>query len=327
MKTIKLKFVGFWDGYDPKDSILFKLLSNEYDFVICDDPDYVICSCFGEPYSYLKYPQVRIMVCGENYTPDFNFIDYAIGRYPIHFLNRYFYEPGCLRPYPDCMKLENFPKVDKLFLKEKTEFCSFVASHESEHNIRGDFFKKLCNYKKVSSVGSYLNNTGIYVSRNDGSKLGFNKKCKFALCFESTKSEGFITEKMNEAFLARAIPIYYGSSTCTNIYNPKAFINVSDFETFEDAINYIKQVDQDDDLFLSMVNEPVFNKANYLTNLVEEEIAFLRNIFDQPMETAYRRSRVYWPKDHEKRILLWKTKKDNSSFIKKLKRFVRNKNQ
>ena len=40
---------------------------------------------------------------------------------------------------------------------------------------------------------------GETVNWLDGSKFRFQKKCKFSLCFESVKHEGFISEKIVEA--------------------------------------------------------------------------------------------------------------------------------
>ena len=61
-KTVKIKFVGFnWPGFTPEENIVYRILEKYYDVVIMDDPDYIICSIFGEEYEYCKYPQVRSM--------------------------------------------------------------------------------------------------------------------------------------------------------------------------------------------------------------------------------------------------------------------------
>lgn len=320
MKSVKIKFVGFWKGFSPENSIIYKIISKYYKPIICDDPDYIICSCFDEKYEYLKYPQIRIMVCGENYIPDFNFIDYAICRYPIDFLDRCFYEPGCLRPFPECFNLEKNIQLNLKDLQKKDNFCNFICSHESEHNIRGDFFKKLCEYKKVDSVGPYLNNCPeITVNRFDGTKRAFQQKSKFTLCFESTKSEGFFTEKLTDAFLSNTIPIYYGSSTVKTVFNKNAFIDISDFSSFEDAINKIIEIDQNDQLYLKMINENKLIDKNYISEKFEQECEFIKHIFDQSISGAYRRSRVYAPFDHEKYILNLKSNHKHHKFnIKKL---------
>ena len=302
-KQIKIKFVCFWKGFKYEDSVFYKILLEYFNPIVCDDPDYIICGCFEPFYDYLKYPQVRIMLCGENYIPDLNFIDYAICRYPINLLDRFFYEPGCLRPFPKCLELDNRRKFTKEDLDKKTNFCNFICSHESEYSIRGDFFKELCKYKKVDSVGKYLNNSNINVNRIDGTKQNFQKKCKFTLCFESTKNEGFFTEKLTDAFLSGTIPIYYGSSTAKEIFNPKAYIDISDFKNFEEAIQKIIEIDNNDDLYLQMLNEPILNKNVSIKQMYKNECEFVKHIFSQNPNDAYRRSRVYTPKDYESYIL------------------------
>ena len=312
MKTIKIKFMGFYKTFTNFESLeIYKILSKHYDVKICEDADYIICSCFGEPYEFCKYPQVRIMLTEENFIPDFNLVDYGICPYPISFMDRCFYYPTFIGPVckPECdnaKKLENKPRYyDSDFLHNKQYFANFISGHESEHNIRGDFFKKLCEYKRVESAGIYLNNmpNNERVKLGDDSKIEFQRKCKFSLCFESTKHEGFITEKITEAFYADTIPVYYGSDSVTEIFNPKAFINCNDFETMEEAIEYIKKVDNDDDLYLEMMNQPIFRNKEFVGQVLEKYELFLKNIFDQPIEKAYRRSQVYSPKRYEDYII------------------------
>lgn len=127
---------------------------------ISDDPDYVVCDFSGDnPYSYCGTPQVRIMYSSENLIPDFTLIDYAICPYPIEFLDRNFQLPVCVWPRNHWQALATKDRnYDREFLKKKEYFDNFISSHESEYNIRGDFFKKLCQYKRVESPGSYLNN-------------------------------------------------------------------------------------------------------------------------------------------------------------------------
>lgn len=298
MKTIKVKFIGFWESFDPNEYQFFQAMKKNYDVQICDDADYLICSIWGVKYDYCKYPQVRILFSGENYMPDFNLVDYAISPYPISFLDRHFYLPNCIDKYHRCEALEKrINNYSTEILKNKEYFANFIASHESENNIRGDFFKKLCEYKRVESPGSYLNNMsdGQVVDFTNNSKTDFQRKCKFTLCFESTKHEGFITEKITDAFFAETIPVYFGSDTAKDIFNPKAFIHVPDYASMDDAIARIIELDQNDDEYIAMLNEPIFQPDFSPEAVLAEQELFIRNIFDQPLEKAYRRSRVYWP--------------------------------
>lgn len=301
MKTVKIKFVGFWDGFNPETNILYQILKKHYNVVITDDADYVICSVFDTPYEYCNYPQVRIMYSGENYIPDFNVVDYALCPYPVEFLDRCCYRPVFVWNFDQIRYLQNRKPDISSLSEEKIYFANFIASHESEFNIRGDFFKKLSEYKRVESPGRYLNNMNdsTVVSFLDSSKTDFQRKCKFTLCFESTKHEGFITEKITDAFFSDTIPVYYGSSTVTDIFNPKAFINCSDYSSFDEAIEKIIELDRDDEKYLEMLSQPVFVDPDFAEKTINYIESFIISIFDQPLEQAYRRSRVYAAKNHE----------------------------
>ncbi len=331
IKVIKLKFIGFWKDFDYTKTILYYCLSKHYQIEVCEDADYIICSIFGKAYEYCKYPQVRIMYEGENYIPDFNLIDYGICNYPLDFQDRNFYFPFFIDEFGH---FENITKKDRNYsadiLNSKSYFANFIAGHESEYNIRGDFFKKLCKYKRVESPGNYLNNMpkGHTVAWQNDTKRDFQSKSKFTLCFESTKHEGFITEKLTDAFYADTIPVYYGSSHVTEIFNPKAFINCSDYESFDAVIEKIKELDNDDEKYLKMLRQPIFNDPDFYEKKMEDFERFLCNIFDQPIEKAYRRSRVYSPKTFDD-FLKSAIKPDSltfkkliTAFFKRLKYFI-----
>lgn len=299
MKTVKIKFVGFWNGFNPKSHFIYQILIKHYNVEITEQPDYVICSMFGKPYEYCNYPQVRIMYSGENYIPDFNLIDYAISPYPINFFDRSFHKPACVDVFGRCLALETKNRNYSFdILNKKESFANFIASHESEFGIRGNFFKQLSKYKRVDSPGTYLNNmpSGETVSFTNDTKSEFQRNSKFTLCFESTKHQGFITEKITDAFYADTIPVYYGSDDISDIFNPKAFIDCSRFNSFDEAINKIIELDNDDEKYIEMLRQPIFNDPRYVSKLLSDMENFVLNIFEQPIEQSYRRSRVYIPK-------------------------------
>lgn len=320
MKKIRVNFTGLSirSAFDPYNNPILDLLKKHYEVEICDDPDYLICGVLytGGYFSngvFEKFVNdsggIRILLDGENYTPDFNLVDYAICQYPICYLDRNFYLPCGVESFTggndSFVQLASKSRIyPSDFLKSKEYFASFIASHDSEYNLRGDFFKALNARKRVESAGSYLNNmpNGMTVSWTDGSKIDFLKKGKFSLCFESTKHEGFITEKIVEAFLTDTIPVYYGSTNIKEIFNPKAFINISDFSSFDAAIDYILEIDQDDQMYMEMLSEPIFIDPQYPLKLMEQLEQYLCHIFDQPLEKAYRRSRYLAAEGHEKFI-------------------------
>lgn len=328
MKTIRIKFVGFGFEVKKENSIIIELLSKHFNVVLSDTPDYVFCSLFsnnqafskGLLHGYCRYPQVRIMIEGENYVPDFNLADYAISSYPINFLDRHFSIPFGVEAfyygsYKHFLELESGKrKFSKEDLKQKVYFANFLANHDSENNIRGDFFKKLSQYKRVESPGKLYHNNDMVVSWRDDSKVDFQAKSKFTLCFESTKNEGFTTEKIIDAFYAGTIPVYYGSSTVKDIINPKAYIDVSDYKTMDEAIERIKQLDNDDELYMEMMREPIFINPLFQQKLMKSLEDFLVHIFEQSPEDAFRRSRLYTPKLHEDFLLTYEKKAFNDIY-------------
>lgn len=304
MKTVKIKFVGKWEDITPENNtICFWLKKNGYDIQVTEDADYIICDVFGKPpYEYCRYPQVRIFECGENIIPDFNLVDYAISRYPVQLGDRNFYLPGCTMSgaywHELARKDRNYPAQ---ILQEKPFFANLVAGHDSEHNYRSLFFEKLNAYRRVESAGTLLNNmpNGERVNWLDDSKTSFQRRSKFTICFESTAHEGFITEKITDAFFADTIPIYYGSSNITEFFNKDAFINVSDYESFDAVVEKIKELDQDDEAYLAMLRQPILVDPDLPRRMDEELEKYILHIFEQPLATAYRRCRVYYPKWQE----------------------------
>lgn len=299
MKTIKLKFVGFWNGFDWKTWFLTRYIERHYNNIeISDNPDYIFCSCGpkNDPYAYCKYDQPRIFYSGENYIPDMNLVDYAISSYTNILFDRCLSIPVGFNRFVDVTT-----RPRELFtlemVKEKEYFCNFIFSHDSEYNERSEFFELLSKYKHIESLGPLLYNRqdGIKVQVGSWNKTDFQRKCKFTICFESTIHKGFISEKIADAFYADTIPIYMGSDTITDIFNEKAFIYIKSKSDFESAIQKIIDLDNDDEKYLEMLKLPIY-KNNYVSEKEEEIEKFLRNIFDPPKEKSYKRSRVYLAK-------------------------------
>jgi hypothetical protein len=81
-------------------------------------------------------------------------------------------------------------------------------------------------------------------------------KYNFVLAMENTISPGYITEKIYNAYLAGAIPIYYGHSVVNDIFNPRSFINITDYPDFQSCANHISRMSTAD--IVQMKSEPIF---------------------------------------------------------------------
>jgi hypothetical protein len=59
---------------------------------------------------------------------------------------------------------------------------------------------------------------------NDETLLKIFNQYKFVLCFENSKTHGYITEKIFNAFLAKTIPIYDGAPDITSFIHSNSFV-------------------------------------------------------------------------------------------------------
>lgn len=294
-KTIKIKITDWWAKYDNTDytscfviSSILKFYNIEY----CNkNPDYLICGPYG--YDFLNYPNsIKILLTGENGGIDFDLYDYIVGYDYINFEDRYSRIPFSFLDTKNCDIKAINSRV--LQCKYKDKFCAYMVSEPTSFSKRHDFFEELSKYKKVDSGGRYANNIGgpigdRYGSDFTASKLEWLKKYKFNICFENSKQNGYLTEKIFHAFAAGCIPIYCGDPTIDKIINPRSYINVDNFKTFNEAIEFIKYIDNNDDLFQKMINEQVFIKNEDYIDIYNKKLQdFLVNIFNQDLINAKR---------------------------------------
>lgn len=289
MRKIKVKICGFIE--DDKISYgryIISILRRYYDVELSEDPEYLF---FNESsFEHLDYKCIKIFYTGENIHPNFNFCDYAFGHDYINFGDRYYRFPVYMvanfyrDKELDFLKTNNLIKKDIITQEDldlKKGFCSFVYSNYCADNNRKDFFEILSKYKKVNSGGVYLNNIG----RRVDNKLEFELSHKFSIAFENSSNFGYTTEKITNAIIAKTIPIYWGNPYIEKEFNEKRFINCHKYENFEQVVDRIKEIDNDDDLYLEIVNE---NCDLEKKEIEDGFVTFIRNIIDQPIDSAVR---------------------------------------
>lgn len=310
MRDIKIKF-GIEEYFQD---FLIKKLSDKYQFIISEKPDYIILNA-SSYYECFQYDCVRILILGENIRPDFNLYDYACGFDKIEFGDRYLYYPlYCDIRYRDETKIAmNKQFRAKSLFDKKNRFCNFMVSNGSNAApLREKFFYALNEYSKVDSAGTFLNNMPNHWTVPRGADIDeigevnkFREPYRFSLAFENSRYPGYTTEKIVRAFSGVTIPIYWGDPGIKEQFNPKAFIDVSDFESIDDAIRYISEVNEDQELWQAMLLEPSLPENSSIPAMMEDAylLDFFSNIFDQPPEEALRRTNkdAGWGYHYEKR--------------------------
>ena len=329
-KQIKLWFTDFYKGFDPSNNYLYQLLNRHYELILDpDNPDYLIYSCYSR--DFLKYENsIRIFYTGENLVPDFNLCDYAIGFNYLEFGDRYLRFPNFALIPDQFEKLIKKKGLSSPDLEKKEFFCNFIYSNSQADPARDHFFHLLSNYKKVHSPGSHLNNASMDIGERFTedwmyTKLNFQSKCKFTIAFENSSSPGYTTEKLMHAYITNTIPIYWGNPEVTKDFNPESLINCHDFSSFEEVVEKVKELDENDELALQILNEPAFAENRIPANLKHNKLeSFLCAILDQEISHAVRRPKYGTTCKYEKEFSQKFHVKNTdlfSTLSRKLKRF------
>lgn len=329
MKKIKIKFIGFAADFDPNNNLIINALRKNFDVVFDDSPEYLFASVFGDPYEYVKYDCIRIFFSGENFSPDLNAVDYAIGFDPMVYADRFLRFP--IYYFDETAKLLDKKDIEPED-KKRDIFCSFVFGHHSDNGVREEIFHKLNDYKYVASAGRFENNMPDgYICGDYEKKKELLRRSKFNICCESTNLNGFTTEKILHALACNTVPIYFGNENVSDDFNKDSFIDLRDFQNIDELVDYIKKVDNDDELYNSYLNKRKYALENQYEIELEKLEQFLYHICNQKYENAYRRPRCFMPSGHEKHLLLinyiWKYKPNKffHNAYKIVKKFERKK--
>ena len=127
--------------------------------------------------------------------------------------------------------------------------------------FRINFINELNKYKNVDMGGKYKNNVGKI---ND--KIEFLSSYKFSIAMENTEGDGYISEKIIDSFLSGTIPIYYGSYMVEEFINPKSFILIKGEKDILQKIEYIKKIDNDEQIYRNIIKESILIICNFEIN-------------------------------------------------------------
>ena len=261
MKKLKL---GFTDTHNHLAMFFYSILSTRYEIEMDNEnPEYLIFgdNNFGnQNLRYDKNKVTKIFYTGENQRPENYDCHYAISfdhnyeswhyRLPLFVIYMWAWK------HLHGMKYNMDYVLGNIEPQEKTSFASFVVSNPNCKE-RNNFFELLNKYQPVDSGGKLFNNINANIQGEQG-KIDFLSTRKFNICFEPFTHPGYVTEKIMHAFYAGTIPIYWGNELIASDFNRDSFINVHDFPTFEDAIEYIIKVDIDSNLYDKILAAPKF---------------------------------------------------------------------
>jgi hypothetical protein len=286
---------GFWDGFventDPQKFCFFKLLlskvfNENIEIGNINNSDILLESVFSDK-TFLNYKKWKytILFNGESVYRTINVLLKNKTKRLVSFSQ---YDCVLSGRFTDKIKkIVNLPLFipyiysnNYLNVLENTQkniinipqkgICAIISN--GENLTRNIILNKLDNFFKIDYAGSYKNNVPkIPGSYNSNKMINFISQYKFCIAMENTKQETYITEKIVNGFLAKVIPIYWGSNNICDYFNENSFINITDEsdECIENAVKHITTLMNDNEKYLQMVNNPVFKNDHLNRSIVD----------------------------------------------------------
>jgi len=288
---------GFWSGFTDRDTTTGRMNVNFFadilsrtrlkNFAFVDDMEHanvLFESVFAPSIVSLKQWKYKLHYSGE-----------SLARTDLYYPNKSYYETydvvlcshGAVRDnIIDCPffvyycygssrleRLQPIYRYIKAYWLIPEKFCCMIVSNGNVE-ARNKIFNIVNQYKHVDSAGKNMNNmvdTKLDCHYTSEEFINFIAQYKFMICFENTIEGTYITEKIINPFLARTIPIYYGTNYCNQVFNKDAFIYLEDESerSYRALLERIKELDDDDTKYLQMVNQPVFNPSLNYSNIYD----------------------------------------------------------
>lgn len=276
---------------DDNDFFLERI-NRYYDVELSSSPDFAFCNSSTRYECVYRFDCVRIVINGENIRPDFNLFDYAIGfDKTLCFEDRNFYYPQFMGNKHQMQRLLEKHTLDTDEYLSRKKFCSFIVTNSRDADpMRDKLLDLVSSYKHVDSAGRYRNNMPGHKNVED--KFSFQQGYRFSLVPENSSFPGYTTEKIVDAFAAGTIPIYWGDPRIQDQFNKDAFINAFDYPDEESLIERIREINENEDLYLKMVKTPAINPTGDIPSMLEDSYLdkYLCHILDQTPSDAIRRT-------------------------------------
>ena len=283
---MKIGFVDFWTGFNPKNNFFFHSINKlgiKFKIVKPKKADILFFSCFGN--QNLEYTDVRkIFFLSEDFNlENFNF-DYSISHVPTSVESSSNFRLPLWKMYLDwfgvttytnpeyLIPLEYIDKKNEFNKIPKNDFCSIVYS--SEYFFRDKYIELVSTYKDVDVFGK--NKYGNLLPEGEYYKLEKLSNYKFSLAMENEISRGYLCEKLIHAKIAGNIPLFYGDDYAKLDFNPNSFIHITDFDD-QSLLDRITEIDSNKSHYNNIYNEPLFDSAPDIEDFLEFLNDILKN--------------------------------------------------
>ncbi|MBP9791656.1 MAG: hypothetical protein KBC27_00395 [Rickettsiales bacterium] len=178
---------------------------------------------------------------------------------------------------PNFLNSDPRPQISLVDIKKRKDLV-YVYSHCVP--VRDNFFIAVSKYlKSAESYGKCLNNQSGNAPGSYNDLKALYSDYKFVVAMEHQKKPGYITEKIINAYEANAIPIYWGDDkTVKEIFNDKSYIDLSSFQNYQEASEYLFKLSKNDLEIQKILAEPILTKKG--------EVLLSVNKKELPSETS-----------------------------------------
>ncbi|XP_076817782.1 alpha-(1,3)-fucosyltransferase 7-like [Clavelina lepadiformis] len=163
--------------------------------------------------------------------------------------------------------------VAELIAHKTTKALGAWAVSNCYPSIRRQYITELSKYIPIDIYGRC---SGKPLCREPECFAKILSKYKFYFAFENSKCKDYISEKFWEKALgSRAVPVVMGTDRKDYelIAPPNSFIHIDDFDSPQSLANYLKKLDEDDDLYGEYLRwaSATESGGNWATNLSNVE--------------------------------------------------------
>ena len=281
----KLCVINFWEGgFDGDffeyffDRALdgFEYTTNPY------DADLIVTSVFGNTH---YDPRKTIAYIGENIRPSYMGYDHSLSfdydsyggrnfRLPLWY-SRLAWPGFEQKPrranahnhgYEPLIEIAPLTKPRVLDWDKKDKFCAMIAGNPE--GLRINLFNSVTRYKPVHGYGNMFNNSLRQ------SKFDVLPSYKFCLCPENSIYDGYVTEKLLDAYAGDTVPIYSGTMSVDCDFHEGAYLNYISTKDMSWFVTTIQAIDESKELYEAMYTKPLLWEEPSLDNALD----FVRNI-------------------------------------------------
>lgn len=281
----KLCVVNFWEGGFDGDFFEYFFQQALGGFEYTNNPyeaDLVVSSVFG---NVQTDPKKTIQYIGENMRPSFMGYDHSLSfdydtyggrnhRLPLWYSRLAWpgFEMKPRRPnahnhgYEPLIEIAPLTKPREVNWEEKDKFCVMIAGNPE--GLRINLFNSLYKYKPVDGYGNMFNRS------LRESKFSVMKDYKFCLCPENSIYDGYVTEKLLDAYAGGTVPIYSGTLSVDCDFHEGAYLNYINTKDMSWFVQTIQAIDESKELYESLYTKPLLWEEPSLDNALD----FVRNI-------------------------------------------------